>query len=65
MRYKIQFLIVAFLFIQTILKAQEPVAMVARLTESELSAVLPILKAEVEGITKAVDASASEMDRKG
>jgi hypothetical protein len=64
MKCKVLFFIVVLLFIQSIVKAQEPVAMVAKLTESELSAVLPILKAEVAGITKAVDAYASEMDRK-
>ena len=64
MKCKILFIAV-LLLMQTKVKAQEPVAMVAKLTESELSAVLPILKAEVAGNTKAVDAFASEMDQKG
>ena len=64
MKCKVLFFIVVLLFIRAIVKAQEPIAMVAKLTESELSAVLPILKAEVAGTTKAIDAFASEMDRK-
>jgi hypothetical protein len=57
------FFIAVLLLMQTTVKAQET-ATVAKLTESELSAILPILKAEVAGTTKAIDAFASEMDRK-
>jgi len=66
MKCKVLFfvVVVVLLFIQTTVKAQEPVAMAAKLTESELTAVLPILKAEIEGITKASDAYTSEVDRK-
>jgi hypothetical protein len=64
MKCKVLFFIVVFLFVQTIVKSQEPVGMVAKFTESELSVVLPILKAEVAGITKAVEAYASETDAK-
>jgi hypothetical protein len=61
MKCKVLFFIVVLLLMQTTIKAQET-AMVAKLTESELSVVLPILKAEVAGITKSVGAFASEMN---
>ena len=65
MKCKVLFFAAVLILIQTIVKAQEPVAMVAKLTESELSAVLPILKAEVAGITNTVDAIRSEVVSKG
>lgn len=65
MKNKVQLFLAVLFFIQTIAKAQEPVAMVVKLTESELSAALPILKAEVSGITKAFNAYSSEWVSKG
>jgi len=65
MKYIAQVISVGLLLLQAIVKGQEPVAMIAKLTESELSAVLPIMKAEAAGITKSVDAYASQTEQRG
>lgn len=64
MKYKIQLFIVSMLFIQTAVKAQEMVAMVAKLTDDEIRVAIPILKAEFAGQTKIMNGMQSEMDQK-
>jgi hypothetical protein len=62
MKFIIQVIIVGLILIHTTVKGQEPVTMIAKLTESELSAVLPILKAEASSITESVDAYAAQTE---
>ncbi len=57
---QIIFIIVSILLVRPAF-AQE--GMVAKLSESELSAILPILKAEVTGNEQLINAAASEQDR--
>jgi len=66
MKNKVRMFVAVLILVSPLLQVQVQAQemMVAKLSDSELSAVLPILKAEVTGYAKLTNAVASEQDRR-